>query len=229
MAWGIVLPDSAEENEIGHIADHNAIVNAILEVRTAIDGAGISPVTSVNTRTGAITLTKTDVGLSAVDNTADVSKPVSTAQGLNLAPINHQHPVGDITGLTAGINGKNGPSQIPVFVASPVPAAGALGALRWYNDSGEVLEIKAVRVTLSATPASGRVTVDVKNSGGSSVFGTATKPATATTGHPTGVASVIQSPLIQTGSYVTVDVTGNTTTGLLSTDELYVFITVSPQ
>lgn len=36
-----------------------------------------SPVSSVAGRTGAITLTKTDVGLSNVDNTADLAKPVS--------------------------------------------------------------------------------------------------------------------------------------------------------
>lgn len=43
-------------------------------------------VTSVAGRTGAITLTKTDVGLANVDNTSDASKPVSTAQqtALNL-------------------------------------------------------------------------------------------------------------------------------------------------
>lgn len=37
-------------------------------------------VTSVASRTGAVVLTKADVGLSNVDNTADVDKPVSTAQ-----------------------------------------------------------------------------------------------------------------------------------------------------
>ena len=36
-------------------------------------------VTSVNTRTGDVVLTKTDVGLDQVDNTADADKPVSTA------------------------------------------------------------------------------------------------------------------------------------------------------
>lgn len=37
-------------------------------------------VISVNGRTGEVILTKTDVGLSNVDNTADVDKPISTAQ-----------------------------------------------------------------------------------------------------------------------------------------------------
>lgn len=37
-------------------------------------------VISVNGRTGEVILTKTDVGLSNVDNTADIDKPISTAQ-----------------------------------------------------------------------------------------------------------------------------------------------------
>lgn len=39
-----------------------------------------SDVMSVNGQTGAVVLTKSDVGLSNVDNTADANKPVSTAQ-----------------------------------------------------------------------------------------------------------------------------------------------------
>lgn len=38
-----------------------------------------SPVQSVAGKTGAVTLTKSDVGLSNVDNTSDASKPISTA------------------------------------------------------------------------------------------------------------------------------------------------------
>lgn len=42
-------------------------------------------VTSVAGKTGAVTLSKSDVGLSNVDNTADVAKPVSTAQATAIA------------------------------------------------------------------------------------------------------------------------------------------------
>lgn len=41
--------------------------------------SGSAPVTSVAGKTGAVTLVKGDVGLGNVDNTADVSKPISTA------------------------------------------------------------------------------------------------------------------------------------------------------
>lgn len=44
------------------------------------DEVGSGAVTSVAGRTGVVTLTKTDVGLSNVNNTADASKPVSTLQ-----------------------------------------------------------------------------------------------------------------------------------------------------
>lgn len=47
-------------------------------------GGGGGAVDSVNGRTGAVTLTKTDVGLSAVDNTADSAKTFTEAQVTNL-------------------------------------------------------------------------------------------------------------------------------------------------
>jgi|GEM_PF-6324848 len=42
-------------------------------------GGGTAGVSSVNTRTGDVTLSKADVGLNNVNNTADLNKPVSTA------------------------------------------------------------------------------------------------------------------------------------------------------
>lgn len=39
----------------------------------------IAPVTSVNTQTGDVSLTKSDIGLDNVDNTSDTNKPISTA------------------------------------------------------------------------------------------------------------------------------------------------------
>ena len=41
--------------------------------------ASVAGVTSLNTRTGAVTIDKTDVGLGNCDNTSDVNKPISTA------------------------------------------------------------------------------------------------------------------------------------------------------
>ena len=50
-------------------------------VTIAADGTltAAGAVSSVNTRTGAVVLTKTDVGLANVDHTSDAAKPISTA------------------------------------------------------------------------------------------------------------------------------------------------------
>ena len=50
-----------------------------------IEVTAAGQVVSVAGRTGAVTLAKGDVGLSAVDNTSDVDKPVSTATATALA------------------------------------------------------------------------------------------------------------------------------------------------
>ena len=64
------------------------------------------PVTSVAGRTGAVTLSKTDVGLSNVDNTSDTNKPVSTAQAAAIAEAkqagtNAQNAIDTHTGNTS--------------------------------------------------------------------------------------------------------------------------------
>jgi hypothetical protein len=51
----------------------------------SIADSGSGAVSSVNGQTGAVTLTKTDVGLSNVDNTSDANKPISTATSTALS------------------------------------------------------------------------------------------------------------------------------------------------
>lgn len=43
-------------------------------------GAQVNTVNSVNGKTGIVTLTKSDIGLSEVDNTSDINKPISNLQ-----------------------------------------------------------------------------------------------------------------------------------------------------
>jgi hypothetical protein len=74
-------------------------------VQTKLNGSGV---TSVNTRTGAVTLTKTDVGLANVDNTTDANKPVSSATltALNLkAPLASPTFTGTVSGITKAMVG----------------------------------------------------------------------------------------------------------------------------
>ena len=52
---------------------------------TALAYPNTSGVTSINSRTGVVTLTKADLGLSNVDDTSDLAKPISTAVANALA------------------------------------------------------------------------------------------------------------------------------------------------
>jgi hypothetical protein len=83
-----------------------------------------SPVQSVAGRTGAVTLTKADVGLSSVDNTADTAKPVSTAQATAIAA-KYALPVGGIpqSDLAAAVQTLLGLASSALQVAPADPAA----------------------------------------------------------------------------------------------------------
>jgi hypothetical protein len=66
-------------------------------------GAQVNTVASVAGRTGAVVLAKADVGLGSVDNTADASKPISTATQTALdlkAPLASPTFTGTVTGVT---------------------------------------------------------------------------------------------------------------------------------
>ena len=65
-------------------------------------GSGGGAVASVNGYTGTVVLTKSDVGLGSVDNTADVNKPVSTAQAAADAAVASAAS----SALTSGLAGK---------------------------------------------------------------------------------------------------------------------------
>jgi hypothetical protein len=58
------------------ITKQSTIAAAVLSVVSSLSPSGV---VSVNSRTGNVVLTKSDVSLSNVDNTSDVNKPVSTA------------------------------------------------------------------------------------------------------------------------------------------------------
>jgi hypothetical protein len=78
--------------------------------------AAAAPVQSIAGRTGTVTLAKSDVGLGSVDNTADASKPVSTAQAAADAAVqehsiqraNHTgtQAISTVSGLQTAIDGK---------------------------------------------------------------------------------------------------------------------------
>lgn len=79
-----------------------ALTTTVATKVTAAQAAAAAPVQSVAGRTGAVTLSKSDVGLSNVDNTSDAAKPISTATQTALdgkAPSTHVGATGSAHGI----------------------------------------------------------------------------------------------------------------------------------
>lgn len=111
--WGVILNDFLTQS---HQADGTLRTGVVAAAQiqdgviseTKLDAAaqaklnsgGTAGVISVNARSGAVTLTKADVGLSNVDNTSDTNKPISTA---TQAALNAK---ADNSALTSGLANK---------------------------------------------------------------------------------------------------------------------------
>ena len=103
-----------------------------------------APVTSVASKTGAVTLVKGDVGLANVDNTSDANKPVSTAQQTALdGKVNVTNGGGEIffdagnSGTAITLNLANGNVQKLTLTGNCTitltsPASGAFRSLLLY-------------------------------------------------------------------------------------------------
>jgi hypothetical protein len=86
-----------------------------------------APVQSVAGRTGAVALTKTDVGLGNVDNTSDANKPISTATQAALdakAPISSPTFTGDPKAPTPSPGDNDTSIATTAFVAAALAAGG---------------------------------------------------------------------------------------------------------
>ena len=72
-------------------------------IKSSASGGGVSGVSSVSGRTGDVTLTKNDVGLSNVNNTSDLNKPISTAvqDALNILSNYQSELAEDISNINA--------------------------------------------------------------------------------------------------------------------------------
>lgn len=72
---GTLKPDSVTATQI----QNNAITETLLSSAVQAKLNTTAPVTSVASKTGDVTITKSDVGLGSVDNTSDINKPIGTA------------------------------------------------------------------------------------------------------------------------------------------------------
>ena len=103
-------------------------------VQTKLNGGGVAGVSSVNTRTGAVTLDKTDVGLANVDNTSDANKPVSSATqtALNLKANTSSLAAVATSGSYTDLTNK--PTIPNITVASSAPSSPSVGDI-WIDTS----------------------------------------------------------------------------------------------
>jgi hypothetical protein len=121
-----------------------------------------APVTSVAGKTGVVTVSKTDVGLSNVDNTSDVGKPVSTAQGIAIAakpnlagpgnPPAASAP-GDTAAVGTGSTAAHADHVHPREAFGPSTAQTAFGAARADGTSTSLARADHVHGTPSLTTA----------------------------------------------------------------------------
>ena len=119
-----------------------SVQNTLTKADTAIQSV---PVLSVAGRTGAITVTKSDVGLSNVDNTNDLSKPISTQTQLALdakAAQIHSHAIADIINLQSALDAKLDTATLGDFVTSS-DLTTTLGDYATSNDLSTGLATKA--------------------------------------------------------------------------------------
>ena len=122
---------------------------------TVAGAAAAAPVQSVAGRTGAVTLSKDDVGLSAVDNTADSAKPVSTAQQAALnSKANLASPA--LTGTPTAPTAADGTSTTQIATTAFVQ--GAVGGYLAKTTTGGTTTLTTVEASNPVIKISGALT-----------------------------------------------------------------------
>lgn len=140
------------------------ITDAAADGTITIVGGPSAGVASVNTRTGAVTLTKADVALSNVDNTTDIAKPVSTAQATAIGLKTDKSTLttkGDLYAATAA----NTPARVAVGTDGQILTADAVSAagVKWstttntFTGTSAVLTSTVNGIVATVTPASGSI------------------------------------------------------------------------
>jgi hypothetical protein len=93
----------------------------------------------------------------------------------------------------------------PVFTVPGVITTG-VGAARYYNDTGQPLTIKGVRISAGTAPTGASIIVDV-NINGTTIFTTqANRPSISISGNTSGLVTNMNVTSWANGSYLTVDI-----------------------
>jgi hypothetical protein len=129
------------------------------------------PVTTVAGKTGDVTLTKSDVGLANVDNTADTDKPVSAATQTALdgkANTVHSHAISDVTNLQSSLDAKADASATTTALAgkanvSHTHAIADVTSLQTALDGKAALSHTHTAAQISDSTAVGRAVLTATN------------------------------------------------------------------
>ncbi len=107
----------------------------IIEIASSTPvSSGGGAVDSVNGKTGVVTISKADVGLSAVDNTSDADKPVSTATATALAnKVNSS-----LVGIPSGLAQLDATGKVPLANLPP-SSVSAVVSVSGTNTVGSIL------------------------------------------------------------------------------------------
>jgi hypothetical protein len=169
-----------------------------------------------------LTLTKSDVGLSSVDNTADTAKPVSTAQQTALdLKANIASPT--FTGTPAGPTASARANTTQLATTAYVDRAAKESIIIAVSDETTTLTtgtakvtfrmpyaftLLEVRASLTTVSSSGVVTFDVNESGASIFSTTLTIDASEKTSTTAATPAVISDTSLADDAEITIDIDG---------------------
>lgn len=144
---GKVAVSSVTSTELGYL--DGVTSNIQTQLNNKLSSA---PVTSVNNKTGAVTLAKGDVGLGNVDNTSDANKPISNA---TQAALNDKQSKITVNGILKG-NGTGGVSAAVKGTDYAAPSVGVSVTLR---ASGWNANAKTQTVSVAGVTATGNLII----------------------------------------------------------------------
>jgi hypothetical protein len=124
----------------GLVSAHESASDPHPQYTTTAEAAAAAPVQSVAGKTGVVTLNKSDVGLSNVDNTSDLEKPISTATATALAGkanVTHTHAISDVTDLSTELSNR--------VLVSNYTDAQVLAKVKNVDGSGSGLDTDLIR------------------------------------------------------------------------------------
>jgi hypothetical protein len=160
------VPNITHWTKIGEFTNSSSQIN---DFASAV--SGYAPVKSVAGKDGIVTLNKSDVGLSNVDNTSDLNKPISTSVQLaldtkqpsgNYSLVGHSHSSSDISNFNSSvsglINGIYAPLNSPSLTGVPIAPTAPSG-----TSNNQIANTQFVRTEISNLVNSAPSTLDTLN------------------------------------------------------------------